>query len=168
MKDKSSAGKFLFQGGPWGHQECRYLAAASKCCTRAKNAIRERHASMRVISSIFGAWECFNPDFGQKSFEKHFEWNSYFRSVCKCIGHLSFEAESSGIESLFQKILGNDSQADFGKKSAKYGEGVGVGGWVADSSGISRTWSGFFRNKDILLEFLQEITPRVKDSFCNQ
>ena len=76
--------------------------------------------------------------------------------------------EINGIESLFQKILGRDSQADFGEKSAKYGRGVGVGGWVADSSGISRAWSGFFRNKNILVEFLQEITPRLKDSFCNQ
>ena len=66
------------------------------CCIRAKNAIRERHASMRVISSIFGAWKCFNPDFGQKSLEKHFEGNSYFRSVCKCLLHLYFEYQSSG------------------------------------------------------------------------
>ena len=35
---------------------------------------------------------------------------------------------TKSIESLFQKILGRDSQADFGEKSAKYGRGVGVGG----------------------------------------
>ena len=42
------------------------------------------------------------------------------------------------IESLFQKILGKHSQAEFGKKSAKNGRGVGVGGGVG---------SRFFWNK---------------------
>ena len=77
----------------------RYLSAASKCCTRAKNAIRERHASTRVdlsILSFLSARRHSNPDLGQRNLEKHFEENSYFRSVCKCLRHLPFEAESSG------------------------------------------------------------------------
>ena len=51
---------------------------------------------------------------------------------------VSSQSSCCHIESLFHNIPGTDLSANIVQSTPKSGRGGGVGGWVSDSSGISR------------------------------